>query len=64
MDGVKFTLTVQIALGAMLAPDEHVLLAMLKSVPLTAVAPSTRAAVPELVSVKESAVVAPAVVDP
>ena len=60
---MKLTLNVQLALGAMLAPDEHVLPAMLKSVPLTAAAPSTRAAVPELVSVNESVVVAPTVVD-
>ena len=62
-DGVKFTLTMQLALGAMLVPALHVLLAILKSVPLTAVAPSTKAAVPKLVSVNDKAVVAPTVVD-
>lgn len=62
-EGEKLTLTMQLALGAMLAPDVQVLLAMLKSMPLTAVAPSTSAAVPELVSVTESGVLVPTVVD-
>lgn len=61
--GVKFTLTVQVALGATLDPEAQVLLAMLKSVPMTAVAPRTSAAVPEFVSVNERAVLAPTVVD-
>ena len=61
--GVKLTLTVQLALGAMLALAEQVLLAILKSAPLIAVAPSTSAALPEFVSVTDNEVVAPTVVE-
>lgn len=61
--GVNATLTAQLEVGAMLAPDVQVLLAMLKSAPLIVVAPSTRAAVPEFVSVTDNDVVAPTVVD-
>lgn len=44
-------LSVQVLLGAILAPDVQVLLVTLNSAPLTEVVPSTRAALPVLVSV-------------
>lgn len=62
-EGAKLTLTEQLAVGAMLAPDEQVLLPIVKSAPLMVVAPSTSAAVPELVRVTDSEVVAPTVVE-
>lgn len=50
-DGVNVTAMVQLAAGAMLAPDVQVLLLTAKSAPEMVVAPSNRATVPELVSV-------------
>ena len=50
-DGVKFTLIVQLAPGAILAPDAQVLLVMLKSMPLITEAPNTSETVPVLLRV-------------
>jgi hypothetical protein len=49
--GVKPIISVQLALGAMLAPAAHVLADTTKSLPASVVAASTNATVPELVSV-------------
>lgn len=63
-DGVKLMLSMHVALGAMLALAEQVLLVMLNSVPVTVDAPSTKASVPVLVSVTIcAAAVAPRVVE-